>query len=217
VGFEPKISIDMPEITVYRSDWGRYLPAVAWVTLTGSGYDVCYSTKGIVVGNHDIAVTNITSSKRVIGTGFVNNITVTIQNHGDFPETFNLTVRANTVDIVTKQVTLENGTSTVILFSWNTTGYVYGNYTLSAYAEPVLGETETEDNTFVDGLIIVSIPGDIKGDFIVNILDAILLSNAYNSKPGTSNWNINADINSDDIVNILDAIILSNHYLQHYP
>jgi len=43
------------------------------------------------------------------------------------------------------------------------------------------------------------------------------LANAYNSKPGSSNWNPNADINGDNAVDIYDAIILANHYNQHYP
>ena len=54
--------------------------------------------------------------------------------------------------------------------------------------------------------------GDINGDGVVNILDAILLANAFGSKPGDPNWNPNADLNNDDIVNILDAIILANHF-----
>jgi hypothetical protein len=59
--------------------------------------------------------------------------------------------------------------------------------------------------------------GDVNGDGTVNILDAIIVSNAFLATPGTSNWNPNADINDDNIVNILDAIILANHFLQHYP
>jgi PKD repeat protein len=54
--------------------------------------------------------------------------------------------------------------------------------------------------------------GDINGDGIVNILDAILLSNAFNTKPGDQYWNPKADLNGDGTVNILDAIILSNDF-----
>jgi PKD repeat protein len=56
------------------------------------------------------------------------------------------------------------------------------------------------------------IRGDINGDGTVNIYDAILLSIAYNSQPGSLSWNPNADINGDGVVNILDAIILSSNY-----
>jgi hypothetical protein len=60
--------------------------------------------------------------------------------------------------------------------------------------------------------------GDINGDGVVNICDAILLAKAYNShcanyhyqgEPASPNWNPNADLNNDGVVNIYDAIILS--------
>ena len=58
---------------------------------------------------------------------------------------------------------------------------------------------------------------DINRDGKVDLYDAILLANAYNSTPGKINWNPNADINGDNIVDIYDAILLANHYNQHYP
>ena len=66
-------------------------------------------------------------------------------------------------------------------------------------------------------IVTVQIPGDVDGDFDVDILDAILLSNAFNSKPGEPAWSPNADINGDGSVNILDAIILSNHFNEKEP
>jgi hypothetical protein len=57
----------------------------------------------------------------------------------------------------------------------------------------------------------IGILGDLNRDGTVNILDAILLANAFNSKPGDSNWNPNADLNGDNVVNVLDAILLANH------
>jgi len=63
----------------------------------------------------------------------------------------------------------------------------------------------------------VRLRGDINGDGVVDIYDAILLANAYNSARGKVNWNPDADINGDNIVDIYDAIILANHYNQHYP
>jgi len=58
----------------------------------------------------------------------------------------------------------------------------------------------------------VGIPGDLNGDGTVNILDAIILSNAFGSTPGSTNWNPNAELNGDNTVNILDAILLSNNF-----
>ncbi len=56
------------------------------------------------------------------------------------------------------------------------------------------------------------IPGDVNHDGIVNILDAILLSNSFGFMPNNPEWNPNSDINNDEIVDILDAIILANHF-----
>ncbi len=61
--------------------------------------------------------------------------------------------------------------------------------------------------TITEGLL-----GDINGDGMVNILDAIMLSNAFGSRLGDANWNPDADLNDDDIVNILDAIILAGSF-----
>lgn len=58
----------------------------------------------------------------------------------------------------------------------------------------------------------VFFPADINGDAVVDIYDAILLANAYNSTPGKANWNPNADINGDGIVDIFDAILLALHF-----
>ena len=58
---------------------------------------------------------------------------------------------------------------------------------------------------------------DVNGDGTVDIYDAILLSGAYNSTPGSTRWDPNADINGDFTVDIYDAIILAGHYNQHYP
>jgi hypothetical protein len=58
----------------------------------------------------------------------------------------------------------------------------------------------------------LTIPGDIKGDFVVDIYDAIMLAGAYNSVPTSFNWNANADINNDNVVDIYDAIILAGNY-----
>ncbi|MCJ7423459.1 dockerin type I repeat-containing protein, partial [Candidatus Bathyarchaeota archaeon] len=83
--------------------------------------------------------------------------------------------------------------------------------------EALLTEYDTSDNSFEDCWILLTIPGDINGDQRVNVLDAILIANSFNSKPGDANWNPNADINGDNKVNILDCIVLSNYFGQSWP
>jgi hypothetical protein len=177
----------------------------------------------IVLASHDVAVTNVVSSKTgclpmpTVGQGFSVTINVTVANQGSYTETFNTTAYANANITGSENVTLPAGGSTTVTFTWNTTGFAFGNYTISAYAWPVPGETNTANNNLTGGTVEVTIPGDLNGDGTVNILDAILLANAFGATPGSSTWNPNADINGDGVVNILDAIILAGHFQQHYP
>lgn len=173
----------------------------------------------IVTGaGHDVVVTNVTSGKIFIGQSYSSNITITIGNTGGYTETFDTTVYANQTIIATLvNTTLASGIFTDITFTWDTTGLDYGNYTLSAYAWPVPSEINTSDNTYLGGTVLVTIPGDINGDFTVDIFDAIKLAGVYDSAATSANWNPNADLNGDGTVDIFDAIILSSHYNQHYP
>jgi hypothetical protein len=166
---------------------------------------------------HDIVVV-ITDLKSVAFEGFNMTASVTIANHGSYAESTNVTLSVNSATNETEAVTnlTVDGVVTVI-FTWNTTGYVYGNYTVSAYAWPVQDEANTANNNMTGASVLVTIPGDINGDGTVNILDAIQVSNSFLDTPGSSDWNPNADINGDNVVNILDAIILANHFLEHYP
>jgi parallel beta-helix repeat protein len=170
--------------------------------------------------SHDIGITGIAASKTVVGQGFNLDINITIFNYGDNTETFNVTVYCNETTITLPNeenhttVTLASGNSTTITFTWNTTGFAKGNYTIKAYAWPVPGENDISDNTLVDGWIIVSIPGDIDGSFRVDIGDLALLGNAWFSTPGSPNWNPNADINDSGRVDVGDLALLGGNWFQ---
>jgi hypothetical protein len=180
-------------------------------------------------GVHDVAITNVETSKHgcvpmpTVGQNHIAAVNVTVANVGTFDEdAVTVTVYATqsmppSIVIGSTTVSLDVGQSITLTFTWNTTGFAYGYYTISATVDPVAGETNTGDNTFTDDTVLVTIPGDINGDGIIDIYDAILLANAFNSTPGKVNWNPNADINGDNIVDIYDAIMLANHYNQHYP
>jgi len=56
------------------------------------------------------------------------------------------------------------------------------------------------------------VEGDINNDGIVDIFDAILLANAYNSYQGSLHWDRRADLNTDGAVDVYDAISLAAHY-----
>jgi hypothetical protein len=51
--------------------------------------------------------------------------------------------------------------------------------------------------------------GDLNGDGVVDILDAIILAQAFGSTPQDKSWNPEADLNNDLVVDIVDCIILA--------
>jgi PKD repeat protein len=59
---------------------------------------------------------------------------------------------------------------------------------------------------------VIGLIGDVNGDGMVDIYDAILVAASYGSSLGGPNWNSNADFNSDGMVDIYDAIMLSGNF-----
>ena len=172
----------------------------------------------------DVAVTSVISGKTdcdpfpTIGRNYTLAIRVTVENQAVYAETVNVTVQILATEIGRSTNVSVAGRSSVTLdFSWDTTSWEYGNYSMRALAEPLLTEYDTSDNSFEDCWILLTIPGDINGDQKVNVLDAIRIANSFNSKPSDANWNPNADINCDNKVNILDCIVLANYFNQSWP
>ena len=161
---------------------------------------------------HDVAITDVSPSKTIVGQGYTMQINVTVANQGDYTETFNVTLYVNTTTIETKQVTLTSLNFTTITFTLDTSGFVKGNYTMSAYAWPVQGETDTSDNVLTGGVVTLTIAGDLDGNFEVRLADLVILAKAYGSKPGETKWNPNADIDNNGIVGLSDLVILAKNY-----
>lgn len=163
---------------------------------------------------HDVAITNLTPSKTVVGQGLNVKIYLNILNRGNFTETFNVTVYASTTIIGTLvNMTLAGGNSTTITFIWNTTGFEkYKNYTISAYAHLVQGEMDLTDNTFIDGTVIISIVGDIVPDKKVDLKDVGTAAKAFGSYPGHERWNPMVDINNDNKVDMKDIGTIAKEF-----
>jgi len=146
--------------------------------------------------------------KTVVGQGYSLPINVTVMNSANSLETFNVTVLSNATVIGTEEnVDVSNGALRTLSFTWNTTGSSLGNYTVNALASSLSASSS----------VVLTIPGDINGDFKVNLQDLVILASAYGSKPGDINWNPNADITGNNAVGLADLVILAQHYGQHYP
>jgi len=105
---------------------------------------------------HNVAIDGIITDREVVGEGYPVGVNVSIQNKGYFTENFNVSVYANDTILQTQSVTLTSKESATITFTWNTTGFSLGDYTIKAIADQVPGETDIEDNEFIDGIITVS-------------------------------------------------------------
>jgi len=164
----------------------------------------------------DIAVTNVTPSKTVVDQSYSMSINVTVENQGNLTETFNVTAyTANTTAsyvIGELQTTLAPTEETTLTFTWNTTGFAKGNYTISAYAWPVSGETDTNDNLLTDGWVFVAMPGDVNGDGIVDIFDIVRVALSFGMTYPNPSWDPNADINNDGTVDIFDLVVVALHF-----
>lgn len=161
---------------------------------------------------HDVAVTNVVSSKTIVGQGYPMRVNVTVQNQGNFTETFDVTCYANTTTIGTQTVMdLVMDESVTLTFVWDTTGILYGNYTIRAVADTIPEETDTADNSHDDGAVVVTVSGDVNGDKTVNTVDLSILSQAFGSSRGEPRYNPAADIDENDLVDVVDLFILARN------
>ena len=161
----------------------------------------------------NIAILNISPSKTVIGKGFTLYIYVSVQNQGWNIETFNITAYANTTIITPlMNIAITGKNFSTITLMWNTTGFAKGNYTISAVADTVSGETDTADNTCEDGWVLVSCVGDVNGDKKTTISDIVLVIGKFGTLPSSLGWNPNMDIDGNDKVTIADIVITIGNF-----
>jgi hypothetical protein len=208
---------DFPSSGVYEltfsNDWNS-LVNVSKIENLPNERRFLFAAPGLV----NVQVAKITIYRHMVGQWLTFPIDVTtVENQGSGPETFNVTLYANSTAVDAQTVTLAGGGSKTVFLVWNTSGSPMGGYNISACASSVPNETKTVDSSLSGGMIYVSMPGDLNGDGVVNILDAIILSNAFLATPGSLNWNPNADLNGDDVVNILDCIIFAEYFMTVSP
>ncbi len=163
---------------------------------------------------HDIAIISVLPSRNLVCMGSSISINVTIENQGTCTEgeTTVISVYANATLVDESPIELASAEIATIAFTWNTFGFTKGNYTISAYARPVGGETDLTDNSFVDGKVRVTILGDVQGDGKVDIIDLLEIGKAFGSDPWKSNWNLYCDFNNDNKVDTTDLSDLSENY-----
>jgi hypothetical protein len=221
---EPDANINLE---LYSTDLSTPSPVQPIPHTTQDGTVILYA----LAASHDVAVTNVTSYKTVIGRGYCSTINVTVANLGGYSETFNVTAYANATVIATiANINLAGGNSVVQTIVWNTTGFAYGNYTLKAVAENVL-DANISNNNFTDGWAIVSLLGDLTGgtpnpyDFVpdgkVQIVDVSVVAKFFGQKvpPAPANVDLTGPTIGvpDGKVQIDDVATVAKQFGKHYP
>ncbi len=199
----------------------------SWNTIVSVEYKSPLSEEPVYYGSHAIAVTDVQPLKTVVGLKYSLDINVSIMNAGDFSETFDVFVWINaSYCLPSKTVSLNNDASKTITFEWNTntTSFSFGNYSISAFAEPVQGEIDTDDNNLTCPIMIhIGIPGDVSGqqirvyDGICNMRDISEIVHTFGTVPGDPHWNANDDINNDHTIDMRDLGIVISDFGKHYP
>lgn len=163
---------------------------------------------------HDIAVSSVVSNKGIVGQNYNANITVTVENQGDFNETFNVAVSYNSSIAGMQEVTDLAPDSTVTLtFVWNTTGVLKGYYTISGTADKVSGETDLADNTMAStNMVYVGVPGDVNGDHEVDMRDIAPICRFFGSVLGDPRYAATYDITNNGIIDMKDISIAARNY-----
>jgi subtilisin family serine protease len=187
-----------------------YLVVKRATTTTQNG---TFTLESTYTPEHDIAVLEVEPSTTSAYQGNTLNITVTVKNKGLNAESFNITALYNNSIIKTETImNLPAGDTTMLTFTWNTSEATPSHYVIWAEAGIIENEYNTTDNTFINGIVYVKIPGDENGDGTVNESDLVAVSKAYGSTPDSPNWNPDSDFNADNIINVQDLATLGKNY-----
>lgn len=219
------VTLNISEIEAFEFAWnttgfetGDYEISAAAATIEGEAdtTDNTHSAEELFILlclGHDIAVITVDPLKTVVGQNYSVNIQVTLRNYGTSPETINTTIYTNTRALQCETANLESGEIMHLIFTWNTTGFDQGNYTIVAQASPVPGEIETDDNILGAAIpICVTVPGDVDADSDVDIFDIVTIAGAYDTQKGNTRYSAISDLDNDEDVDIFDVVIAASNY-----
>jgi len=207
-----------------KSGPNQNLPGSDGIGDTPYGIDENNQDRYPLMKTHNIGIQNVTTSKTVVGQGYKVGINAKITNYGANSETFNITVYVNTTSISTQTLTLRSISSTTVAFTWNTSGFAKGNYTINAYIEPVSGEIDTMDNAFTNGWVIVAMIGDIAGplgnvpDGKVDMRDIAKVARRFGADLWHPLWDSNCDTTGsiigvpDNKIDMRDIAIVAKQF-----
>lgn len=187
---------------------------IFWNRIAGSSLQIWSESSDAINGIHDVGLQNLVPSPGFVRSKWSVNITVNVVNYGDFPETPQLTLKANNTVLTTMSPSLSPGQAFQAVFNW--TNAPWGRYTLSAAISPITGENPINqgDNSILFYPLKVSPVGDANGDGAVNVLDLALVAICYGRipVPGTL-CNPYVDVDRDGTrIDVIDLATVAINY-----
>jgi parallel beta-helix repeat protein len=180
-----------------------------------------YITDRAIAEAYDVATINTVTPKTVVMQGYSTYVSATVTNLGKFTESFNVAFYANATAVQTKGITLASRDSANVTFTWDTAGFVKGNYTISACAWPISGEKNMMNNNFTYGWVTVVMVGDITGTILFlpdgkcDGADIAVVAMCFGSYPGALpplTWYSNCDVNNDGHCDGADIAIVAAQF-----
>jgi len=231
----------VPQIVIAWNTTGvnvaTYIVSASVTLATPATYDYLIDgTLEVVLEEANVSCDAVTPYKNIVGTNLRADgtngllwtwsndtnrllINVTVTNHSEFRDEFNVTVTiyANAISVNSTTISIGPNNSRVLNLTWSTTDFVRGNYTVSADITLAPGETNTANNSLTDGWVIVSIVGDITGpngwpDGKVNMWDVSYVAKRFGTDPSKPLWDPNADIIGDGKIDMKDVSITARNF-----
>jgi hypothetical protein len=142
-----------------------------------------------------------------IGIGSAGSFNVSLSTYS-----FNVSLQEDYVEW--RVAGLNPGENTTLTFNWHAIHTGFYNLTAIADCHNEVVESNEGDNTLVLSQYPVYLWGDANGDGTVNIVDAVIVSLAWETHPGDPAWNIKADLNHNGVVNVSDGVRIGLHWNQ---
>jgi len=187
---------------------------IAWTSTRLGNFDIYYKTDSPPQHLHDMAIVSVTHNPNVTQArpGLNISIEVVPQNQGLEPEDFVVKCYTNSTLIGSLDVHLYAGQLMPINFVWRTSGIATGVYTITAQVSIVQGETDTADNTFINGVVLIIIPGDADFSGLVDMEDFYIWRENFGKRSSQIPPGVYPDFDNNGLVEMPDFYIWRKNF-----
>ena len=230
ISIETKTVVNLPgtQSRILNFFWDTTLLSVGEYNLTATATTVPGETDFsdniistiVYVGTVDLAITNVSLLRTIVGQGYSASINVTVVNQGQVSGTSNVTAYANSTLIDTVlNITLTSLQSTTLTLTWTTAVFTKGNFTVYAYVDPLPFEANTLNNNYTSPTtVMVGMPGDVQSPFgVIDMKDIAYVAKRFGTTPSAPLWDPSADIDGTKKVDMKDIAIVAKNFGKHDP